>query len=1016
MSLPALALRRPVTVSMVCVCLLVLGFIAARLLPLEMFPEFDAPIVFVQVPYPNATPAEVERDIVRPLEETLATIPGIQRIRSWSQASSGRVLLEFRFGEDVAFKAVEVRDRLEAAREQLPADVRQIRVFKWATGDAPVLDMRVSSSTRDLLHSYELLNRMLLRRIERVPGVSRVELGGVYQPRVHIDLRADRLAAHQIDISALQQALQQANFSISAGRQTLDGQRWHIKPVGEFVTVQDFSDFIVNQQGLRLGELADIRMEPSRPTHGQRLNGQPSVGLRVYKERGANLVQLSQDVLQAIDEIINQPEMLGIDVYPVQNQASSVTTSLRDLLFAGLLGGLLSLIVLYLFLRNFRLTLVIAMAVPISLTVALGGLYFAGLSLNILTMMGMMLAIGMLVDNAVVVSESILAERERSPADATAIERGASSVSVAVIAGTLTTAIVFVPNIFGELTNISLFLRDVAITICLALGASLLLAQTMIPVIARQLPVRPARDGDWMARLRALYARYLAWSVVRRWRMLLVLLLLMASVFIPFRGVGFSPGGNAEQTTLSLRYNLDAEYPLDVVASAVDRIESWLLEHKQALGIEAVLTFYNETGQAHSTLVFADGAPDIASVRQQIRDEMPAIAIGSPSFEWQPNRTDRLIRVNLYGDATEDLLALIETVSADLQRLDSVAAVVPDSVGGDQQVLLSVHRDRSVALGISASEVGTTVASAMRGAQLRELAGEMGEIPVRFGFREADSERLDQLADLRIPRADGEAVSLAAITDWRVMPGPRSINRTDRQTAIALEIELAEQGNPGEARMQVTQLLNAVSWPDGYGWRFGQAIQQDMEDQRAMLVKLLMAIVFIFMVMAALFESLIRPFAILSTIAFAVIGTWWFFYITGTDMSVIAMIGMLVLVGVVVNNGIVLIDHINRFRWQGMARGDAIVLAGSERLRPILLTSATTIIGMLPLAFGDTRIGGEGPPYYPMARAVVGGLTFSTVFSLLLLPMVYVLVEDGAAWLRMLWRRAAGRSKASADA
>jgi HAE1 family hydrophobic/amphiphilic exporter-1 len=1016
MSLPRLALKRPVTVSMVCVSLFVMGLIASRMLPLEMFPEFDAPFLFISAPYPNASPSEVEQEIIRPLEETLATVPGVQRLRSWSAANGGRVFMEFQFGQDLAIKAVEVRDRLEAVRGQLPDDVRNINVFKFATTDQPVLELVISSSGRNLRSAFDLLERELVRRIERLQGVSRVELEGVERNQIHIDLLADRLSAHGIDALTLQGQLQRANFVMSAGRQTLDGQRWQVKPVGDFSSTQDFADFVINDSGLRLSDVAEVRFAPERRTSERRLNGQTSVGVSIYRERGANLVAISRAVQAELDRIMAEPAMQGIEVYKFQDQARSVTTSLKDLLLAGLVGGVLSLLVLYGFLRNFRLTAMIALAVPVSLTVALGGLYFAGISLNILSMMGLMLAIGMLVDNAVVVSESILSERERAPDDPMAVARGASSVSVAVIAGTLTTAIVFVPNIFGDASNVSLFLRDVAVTICLALGASLLLAQTLIPVVAGRLPVRSTEHLGWMGKLRHGYGAFLRWSLPKRWRMLTIVFLTLVSVWIPMSSVQMAADGEGGDRFVSLNYHIDAEYPLDVVAEAVDSVEGWLLENQEQLGIEAVLSSYSERGRARSLLVFKSEGVDLAAKRAEIRENLPAIAIGAPSFEWRSNRTDRAMTVYLYGDATAELVRQGEEVADALRRLSSVAAVTPESAGGDSQVLLSVQRERALGLGLSSADVGRSVAAAMRGSQLREIAGPNGDIPVRFGFRDADSQRMDQLADFRLPTPSGFSVPLAAITDWQIEAGPRTIARTNRETTLALEIELAEGEDGMAGRQQIPQLLNGMSWPEGYGWRFGRNVQQDQDDIRQMMINLLLAIVFIFMIMAALFESMARPLAILSTIAFAIVGTWWFFLLTGTSMSLVGLIGVLVLVGVVVNNGIVLIDHINRFRWQGMERQQAIILAGQERLRPILLTSLTTIIGMLPLAWGDTRIAGDGPPYYPMARAIVGGLAFSTVFTLVFLPVIYLFVEDAAAWLRRVGRWLSGSGRGLAPA
>jgi hypothetical protein len=404
MSPAQFALKRPVTIIMVFVSMVAVGLVSARLLPLEYFSALDVPFIGIQVPYQGSTPQEVEREITRPVEEVLATLSGIKRLESTSSSDGAFIEVVFEWGEEVAVKAVEARERVEAIRDQLPADVRRINVFKFNLTDQPVLRLRISSE-RDLSGAYDLLMRKLVRPLERIEGVARVELQGIEPREVRIELIADRVISHNIDLIDLQRQLQQVNFSDSAGLIRDNDMRYRVNPKGEFRSVEEIGNLVISPKGLRLSDVATIRYDSQKRTYARHLDRKYAIGISVFKENGANLVDVGERALAEVERIGETPEMQGINVFFLDNQAEGVTESLSELLKAGLIGALLSLIVLYFFLGHIQTTLMVSLAVPVAITITLGVMYFLGLSLNILSMMGLMLAVGMLVDNAVVVSE-----------------------------------------------------------------------------------------------------------------------------------------------------------------------------------------------------------------------------------------------------------------------------------------------------------------------------------------------------------------------------------------------------------------------------------------------------------------------------------------------------------------------------------------------------------------------------------------------------------------------------------
>lgn len=1013
------AIARPVTTVMVFVAFALIGAISARLLPLEKFPDIEFPGIFINVPYEGSTPEEVEQLITRPVEEALATLSSVERMQSTSRQDGAQIFLQFDWDQDMAAKGIEARAKVDAIRHQLPEDVRRVMIYTGSFGDQPILNLRISSE-RDLSDAYTMLDRQLKRRIERLEGVSRVTLYGVDQREIRILLNADRVAAHGVDLNELQRLLQRANFSVSAGQMTAGGQRFSVRPVGELSSVSQLRDILV-RDNLRLGDIADIELRSPERFNARHLDRRYSIGLDVYKQPGANLVDVSRRVKAEIEAVAENPQMRGIQVFALGDQADGVTSSLSDLLSSGALGALFAFGVLYLFLRQAATTLIVIICVPFSILITLGVMYFLGISLNILSMMGLMLAIGMLVDNAVVVTESIFRQRQLNPDNPReATLAGVREVWLAVTAGTLTSIIVFVPILFGVKTNITVFLTHVAVSIVVAMLASLLMAQTIVPMLAARIPSPPTpKTSSWMARLTGRYARALQWTLRHRWWTALIVALVVASVYIPLQKVKFDTFPQEAGRTLLLQYHVKDKYPLEQVKVAVDTIEEYLYANQEAFDIRSVYSYYDE-GRAQSTLLLHDGDEatlPTGEVIERVMANLPEIIIGRPSFEFEAQGGDESFSLQLAGESTEVLARLSPDVVRLLESVEGLVDVRADLGSGDREVQIRVDREKAVQLGLSPQAVASSVAVALRGQQLRDFRGRDGEIKVRIAFREDDRQSIEQLANLPLYTPDGRRVALGTVADFDIARGHEQIRRIDRVTAVVITANL-EDTSLDELRPEIKSLMDAYQLPPGYSWKFGRGFQQADQTQQIMMQNILLAIALIFLVMAALFESTAYPLAIITSIGFSVIGVFWFFLLTGTTFSFMATIGIMILVGVVVNNGIVLVDHVNNLRRDGLARDAALIQAGRDRLRPILMTVATTILGLLPLALSATKVGGDeigAPSYFPMARAIIGGLGFSTLTSLLLVPWTYALIDDAGRWLRRLRRTAAAPRRAKAQ-
>ncbi|HUO82223.1 MAG TPA: efflux RND transporter permease subunit [Gammaproteobacteria bacterium] len=1000
-----IALRRPVTTVMVFVALALIGLIATRLLPLEKFPDIVFPGIFVQIPYQGSTPEEIERLITRPVEESLATLSGVERMESTTTESQSQINLFFGWDQNVSAAGIDARAKVDAIRDELPADVERVNVFTGSFSDQPILVLRISSD-RDLSNAYAMLERHVKRRIERVEGVSRVELQGVEPPEIRILIDADRASAHHVNLRSLRELLARSNFAVSAGSITANGERFSVRPTGELKSLAEIEDIIVDRGDVRLRDIATVELRSPERNYGRHLNGKYAIGLNVYKTTGANMVQVSDGVLAEVDEISRLPQMRGISIIDLDNHAEGVRSSLSDLLKSGLLGAVFAIVVLYLFLRQAATTLIVMLSVPFSLLITLGAMFFFGLSLNILSMMGLMLAVGMLVDNAVVVTESIFRHRQLAPDKPfEATLSGVREVGLAVTAGTLTSIIVFVPIMFGEKNEIMVFLTHVAVTIVVALIASLLIAQTLVPMLAARVrpPPQPKRTA-LMTRLTERYVGALDWTLRHRWwTALTIIVVLAAGLTIPPRFIHFDTFPQESSRRLFLSYHIEGTHPLSVVERvAVDRVEGFLFANADELEIRDVYSYFDE-GRAETTILLApedEATVPTRTVIERIEEGLPQIIIGHPSFQFDQQGGGEGFSVQLSGDSTERLAELAESLLRVLAGVDGLYGLRSEATAGDAEVRIVVDREKAMAAGLDTLQIAQVVGTAMRGDQLPEFRGTTDEISVRLAFRDSDRSTLADLADISLYLPTGRTITLGSVADFRIERGPRAIQRVDRQTAVVIGGNLEPDVGLDDVKPEVEELMDQFALPPGYAWKFGRGFEETDETQQVMAVNILLGVALIFIVMAALFESVLYPLSIITSIAFSIVGVFLFFMITGTTFSFMASIGIMILIGVVVNNGIVLIDHINNLRSEGMPRNEAILQGGRDRLRPILMTVATTILGLLPLAVGVTQIGGDGPPYFPMARAIIGGLAFSTLTSLLVVPSVYVWFDGAGKWAR----------------
>lgn len=1005
---------RPIATTMLLLSVVIFGLIAMQRLPLALLPEVDVPFIGIEVPYQGSNPMQVEREITKPIEEVIGTLSGIKKLRSTSKPDGAEFQLEFDWGQDLDIVRMQVSEKMDQIKPSLPAGVADILIFSFNTADIPVVQGRISAEGVDLSQNYELLEARVINRLRRIPGVARVLLDGIEPRQIFIDLHIAKVKELGVDIGSVIRTLSSSTQNLVLGDVESDGKRYTARAVGNFDSLDSLRDLLVNDRGLRLRDVADVTYEEPPIEFGRHLNHGPAIALNVFKESTANTVDVVNAVLAEINgEIKRDPLLKGISLFMWQNQAEQIKGSLDGLKEAGWQGALLAVLVLYVFLRRLGPTLVTSLSIPFSVIAACGTLYFMGKSLNMLSMMGLMLGIGMLVDNAIVVLEAIDRRRRVEKDAAKAALFGTRQVAAAVAASTATSLIVFLPLILGSKSELTTWLGEVGITISLAMICSLVSALFLIPMMAgRALRKSEPVELPSITRLEERYGRLLGWTLRHKAKTLGLLALGLVVGFLPFaldlvKASVFSGGVN-ERIFITYEFT-DYFYKTDA-ERAVTRVEQELAKHQDAFYIESLYSFFR-ANEAGTTITLSRKDFDdeqMKELRKKVREVLPEIAGVKLTFETEENQDTGATHfaLNLYGQDSELLSKLADEAQ---RRLETVKGVqdVRTSIGQTRkEIEVKVDRDRAARMGLDAQEVSDTFSFVLGAQRLPRFSNGEREVETSIALRLEDRSNLEDLRQIPFRNVDGKPVNLGDIARFEVVDRAMEIERENRKVRVL--VRAAYEGETwDDTRKEIEGLMDAFALPGGYSWSWGERILENDRQGDQMAMNFLLALALVYLVMAGVFGSVTQPFAILFSIPFAIPGVAWLHALTGTPFNLMSQIGILILMGVVVNNGIVLLDHMNQLRAEGLDRDAAVVQAGKDRLRPILMTASVTIVGLLPMVFGGSKVGGLF--YYPLALTMIGGLLSSTLLTLIVLPYINLGVEAFALGCRRIWAGANGQ-------
>ena len=1001
MTLPELAIKRPVTTLMVLVSIVVLGLVALARLPLAFMPDITEPELFIHLPYDNASPEQVERMIVRPVEDAVGSVRGLQSMWSRCGSDGGRIRLDFAWDVDMHLARVEVWERIDRIRGELPEDIGDIQVStNWDSRDTdqPVLEGRLSSP-RDLSESYDLLERKIIRPLERVSGVAQVRLDGVNPREVRINLRVADLDLHGVDVRDVARALRTGNFDQSLGKITSKDSRWTLRTIGTFGNVDQISNLPLRADGLRLSDVADVVYQEPPLEYGRHLDGDFAIGVTVTQESKANTVEVCDQLEAAIARMNDDPELEGVNFLVWFSQGQEIRKTLKDLTFTGIFGSILAALVLFGFLRRVSTTLVAVSCIPFSLIVTCGIVWAQGKSLNTLTLLGLIVGIGMLVDNAVVVMENIFRHRELGADRKTAARLGAREVTTAVVAATLTSVIVFIPLIFNKPSEMNLYLKELGITVCLTLLASLFISQTLIPLATSwYIKSKPRPRGKVMIKMEDVYQRMLATSLKRRWISPVVGLVVIGSAVFPYQRVDMNFDPSQTELFVQVRYEFSEEMSLERKEEVISQVEHVLEPHREELMARSIYSFWSDRFSLTRIYLEEGQANDenINKVRNSLRGLLPELAgvqlkVQENSMGWRRHRGRDRVAFQLVGEDTQVLMELAEAAILKIETIPGLIDVETRHAEAQQELHIEPDRDLAARYDITPDQVSQVVGLTYRGRRLQRFRTPEGEREMRLTLDEQEVESLDQLQNLVMHTPEGEKVPLAAVADLNQRPGREHIQRDNRLTSVWVTARY-QDGTRDDYIPLVTQALGEMEFPFGYNWTFGQWETRQKEQSKEFLTNLLLALMLVFAVMAGLFESVRQALALMVSLPFALSGAIWTLYFTGTSFDQPAAIGLLLLIGIVVNNGIVMLEHINQYRRNGMERTEAMMRGGRERLRPIIMTAVTTLIGLVPIVVQKPSLGGVY--YYSMALVIMGGLFVSAFLTLILLPTTTTLSED----------------------
>jgi HAE1 family hydrophobic/amphiphilic exporter-1 len=1067
-----LSIRRPVTVFIFSVAAVVFGMVAFRNLAVNLLPDISYPSLTVRTTYEGTAPVEIESLLTRPIENAVGVVNNVVRVTSSSRADVSEVTLEFAWNTNMDFAALDVRDRLDRVR--LPTGAELPVLLKYDPSLDPIMRVGLFGSD-DLAHLRFLGEEDIKRALERIEGVAAVVVSGGLEEEIQVELDERKLASLGLSVNEVSARLAAENVNITGGTLRDGHTEYLVRTLNEFARPEDMRSIVVDRSGdaiVRLSDVARVYTGHKEREIITRIDGAESVELAVYKEGGTNTVTVSNAVTERLESLREELNRLdpNLRMEIVTDQARYIRQAVREVLETALYGGLLAILVLFLFLRSIKKTLIISVSIPVSVIATFFLMYVSDISLNIMSLGGLTLGVGLLVDNAIVVLESVQRKRDEGLGEVEAARVGTSEVGRAITASTLTTICVFVPIVFVEGVAAQLF-RDQALTVAFSLVVSLIVALTLIPMLASRefrpqatpskvgsssraaAPIRWLGDAVFFVTTKLTSAATVIVRFVGRFASLMfspildlfdrslealgnwysravkrvltnpaTVVAVAVLLFVGSLGLYRGLGSELIPELIQGEFFADIELPPGTRLEVTDRRLVELTEVADT--IPTARTVYTIAGTSNKQGGTAGELREYLGqitvtldppVSREVEDEAMKViredidadnhALGATAGRNFPSTRPPIIsrfgrpsyfsfkdaiEVEIRGFNLTLLDRLADDAVARFQEIDGLIDISSSTEGGHPELQVHLNRDRLAAYGLGVSDVASVLRSMVQGEVATDITRSDRTIDIRIRAAERFRGSADALENLTITHVGTTPIPLSAVAEVLELEGPAEIRRADGSRVARITANLEGDRDLGSVTRDVRISLEEMSWPSGYDWRLGGQQEEMATSFGSMKLAFGLAVFMVYLVMASQFESLLHPFVIMFSVPFAIIGVLATMWIFGVTVSVVSLIGFILLAGIVVNDAIVLVDYANQLRRQGMAKLEALSKAGRVRLRPILMTTATTVFGLLPMALGL----GEGAELRtPMALTVIGGMITSTLLTLLVVPAVYAVLD-----------------------
>lgn len=1019
MNLPRLSIRRPIAVIMIILSIALIGSVSLSKLKLDLLPELNMPIAVVTAKYEGAGPKEIERLITIPFEEVLTTVTDLKSIETVSTSEYCLCILYFNDNTDMNFATLEMREKIDLVKTYLPQGVTDIMVMRIDPNNLQsTFELGISSDMK-LEDMTRLVEDQIVNKIERISGIASAKISGGLIQEIRIDLIKERLILYGLNESAIAQYIMSENLNIPAGSIETAGMSIYLRTLGEFKTIEEISNLIVPTSTgttVFLKDLANINLVDVEKTSESYINGRLSLNLSIQKQSNVNTVQICKTVRNELTKLEKSyPDLEFKIIYDSSNYINKALDTVAESAFQ---GGILAVLILYLFLRNFRATLIIAVSMPVSIITSFVLMYFSGITLNLISLAGFALGIGMLVDNSIVVLENIYRFRDEGKELREAAEYGTREVMLSISASTLTTIIVFVPIIFVEGMAGKVF-KEMGLIITFSLMASLIIAITFLPMMASKLLNKKSRSShnkkslwtkifdcweNFYGCICSLYKRLLIFSLKKRGFVIAIALILFIISLISLPVIGFEYFPAMDEGLIAVEVVLPKGSTINETHEIAFEVQDRIKDISEVKGINMTIGnggfVLDRSGTEKATLnvdigSINDRKKSIKEIADTIRNKVSNIAGAqikvtddSRIMGFSIGYNDVDIRVS--GEETETLAEISGDLVEILKKVDGLQNLQSSVDQVIEEASIVIDRSKSLLYGLTTAQIGQSIQAEVNGITATRFQYRGSDINVVISTIDGKLTSLQDISNISIQSPRGVSIPLSDLAEIRLEKSPPNILRNDQKKTISITADLKDRAL-NKVTDDIDKAFSNYKFPAGYNYNYGGQQKDFIDSFDELFDALILSVIIVYMLLAAQFESLLHPFTILLTVPLALTGAIIALLITGKSLSIPAFIGIILLVGIVVDNAIVLIDSVNRFREEGLSKEDALVKAGPLRLRPILMTTLTTILGMLPMAI--TRKEGS-EIQIPLAVVIIGGLTVSTLVTLIVIPSFYITFEN----------------------